>query len=149
MRRIHGGLAALAAALGLWGCGAGGVTQRQLIMRADAICERTLADVRARPSAGTQVVAIVPLIAREVSQLVALPRPAEHRALLTRYLTAMRAELGDWRRLAGAQASHSAPAVSAAVAALRADPAPSLAARYGLGDCATAGATVGSAASSG
>ena len=132
--------------LGVAGCGSHAVTRAQVIARGDAICDTTLRAVRVNETGSVQVSAIVPLIAREVSQLTALPRPAEDRALLTSYLSAMHMELTQWRALAAAQAAGRGSAVTQAQSELSRNGAPQLAARYGMRDCAGAGATVGSGA---
>jgi hypothetical protein len=136
----------LSLALGVAGCGSHAVTKAQVITRADAICTDTLRAVRASETGSPGVSGVVPLISREVSRLKALPRPAEDRALLASYLGAMSTELRQWRALASAQAGGSSARTSAALAALSHNQAPQLAARYGMPDCAGAGATVGSAA---
>ena len=128
----------------LAGCGSHPVTRAQVITRADAICTDTLRGVRARETGSGRVSVLVPLITHEVRELEALPRAAEDRALLMSYLGAMRTELSQWRALAEAQAGGSRAAVGAALARLSANRAPALAARYGMRDCAAAGATLGS-----
>lgn len=144
MRRGQSVIAIAAVATAVAGCGSHAVTRAQVIARADAICANTLGAVRVSQAGRGHVAAVVPLIGREVRLLVALPRPAAEPGLLDRYLAAMRASLAQWRTLAAAQLRGSSAAAGAALAALSDSPAPELAARYGMRECAAAGATVGS-----
>ncbi len=137
----------------LAGCG-GAYTKSDFIARADAICATAVRDTRsAAPQAAPQqlgalaqyLTAILPVVQSEVSQIRALKRPSEDgrdRATLSRYLEASAQELGYYRALAAAARRGDAQRVASAEAALRASPAASLAASYGLRSCGTPGATI-------
>jgi hypothetical protein len=86
---------------------------------------------------------VLPIIEKEASDTRALPRPAQDRALLNRYVAAVTATAGDYNDLATAAKNGDGAGVSQELAALRASPAPALAARYGLNRCnASAGTGV-------
>ena len=59
---------------------------------------------------------------KEASATRALPRPAQGRAVLDRYVAAVNASAGEYRALATAAKNGDAAAVSAGLAALRASP---------------------------
>jgi len=140
--------------------GCGSYTKHDFIARADAICTSTVRATRliAPPSfrhAGAQQLRalagytskVLPLVQAETSQLRGLPRPqggaAADRSTLKGFLDAFTALVGDYRSLEMAAAKADAPGVARAEAALGVSPVASLAARYGLRSCGTAGATYG------
>jgi hypothetical protein len=135
-------------------CGSSAPTRSDVIARANAICETAFRDAHtvAPPAAsgggGSSLPAlakylkrVTPIVDTEVAGLRALPRPAEDRALLERYLAAMTASATQYRDLAVAADRGDSAGVASALAALRASPATSLAARYGFGSCAESAAT--------
>jgi len=83
----------------------------------------------------------MPILQREVSNLQALPRPAADRALLDQYLSAVAKSGATYRTLAAAAQRGDQDAVNQALAQLGANPASSLAGRYGLNQCAGAAGT--------
>jgi hypothetical protein len=138
-------------------CGAG-YTKRDFVARADAICASALRQARSIPpptfsgssaSAGNglspYIGKLLPVVRTEVKQLRALPRPPENassRATLEHWLGALAADLDSYRQLAAAAEQGDAEGVANAEASLRASPASSLAASYGVGACATPEGTV-------
>lgn len=141
------------------GCGA--YTKQDFIARADAICVSSVRSTRliAPPSftkaRGQQLAAlsgyvakVLPLVQTEATQLRDLPRPKggtpADRTLLTNFLSAFTGVAADYRALETAAAKSDAPGVASAEAALSASPVTSLAGRYGLRSCGTAGATYNS-----
>jgi hypothetical protein len=146
----------LGLAVACGGCGT--YTKSDFIARADAICANALRDTRAialRSSPGAAssrlnalagyLAAALPVVESEASQLRAVRRPPDNprdRALLARYLAAVRADADSYRQLANAARTNDAAGVATAEAALRASPVSTLAARYGLHSCGTPGATV-------
>jgi hypothetical protein len=139
-------------AAALAGCGAGGAnssaTKQDVIARGNAICAATLRAERATPSPSgtggslaTYFRSALPIVEKEAAQLRSLPRPARDRAVLTRYLAAMASLQRQYRALATATASGDGAATAQALAALRSSPAPALAGRYGLTQCAAAAGT--------
>jgi hypothetical protein len=138
-------------------CG-GAYTKRDFVARADAICTSAVRQARSIPPpafSGTSTQApnglnayiakLLPVVRTEIAQLRNLPRPAQGargRATLDRWFGALAADLHSYRTLAAAARQVDAEGVASAEAALRASPAPSLAARYGLNACATPEATV-------
>lgn len=157
--RVPGGvLALLALAAALIGCGS--YTKRDFIARADAICASTLRQTRLiAPPSFTQDKAqrlralagyaqqVLPLIRSETTQLRGLRRPSQataDRDALTRYLAAAEGVAVDYRDLSTAAAKNDAVGVARAEAALSTSQVGSLAARYGLRTCGTAGATTAS-----
>lgn len=151
--RIRTALAALLAALVVTACGGHTVTKEDVIARGNAICGAALRDLRATPppAAGETSLpglaaylrAVMPILQREVSNLQMLPRPAADRALLDQYVSAVAKSGATYRALAAAARRGDQDAVNQALAQLEANPASSLAARYGLNQCAgTAGTGV-------
>lgn len=144
---VAGGVASLALAA----CGGHAATKQDVIARGNAICAGALRELRAIPppsSGGTSLPALaaylkdaVPIVDGEVSSLRALPRPAENRALLNRYVTAMTSSLSAYRSLAAAAQRGDQSDVDQALAAIQASPASKLAGQYGLSQCASAGST--------
>ncbi len=139
------------------GCGSA-YTKRDFIARADAICAGTLRELRSipppsfgqstasqGPSLAAYLAGAVPVLASESRQLEALRRPppnAGDSAALTRWLGALAQVVQDYRALSAAAHRGDAQGVASAEAALRASPVATLAASYGLGSCATPGATI-------
>jgi hypothetical protein len=136
----------LVVALAIAGCGST-VTKQDVIRRADAICANTLREVRAAAStAGNHVSPayadrLSALIADETAQLEKIPRPAKDRALLNEYMAAVGRVAAGYRALAAATKRGGSGAVAAALATLRANPAPALATRYGMTVCSGASGT--------
>jgi hypothetical protein len=85
---------------------------------------------------------VTPVVEWETSALSKLRRPAADRALLERFLAALRAAVAQYRELGRAAAAADVGGVAAAESALAAGDAQALAARYGLRSCGAAGATV-------
>lgn len=149
-------LLAVLAALLVAACGA--YTKQDFIAGADAICASTVRQTRSLvpPSfAGSkkqQLAAlgayagnVVPLVQSEDAHIRALQRPSEDahsRALLARYLGALRQTVGDYEDLAAAAKRGDAAGVAGAEGELHESPVASLAAGYGLRSCAMPGATV-------
>jgi hypothetical protein len=99
------------------------------------------------PPAGTGLPAlspylkrVVPVLDREVSSLRALPRPEDH-ALFDRYVAAVAQSGRDYQALADAAGRGDRAAATRKLNALTAGPAPALARRYGMAQCATSPAT--------
>jgi hypothetical protein len=143
------GAACLAVALAAAGCGGHTVTKKDVVARANGICITALHSMReVPPPAGTAGLAdylakVLPIVEKEAKDTEALPRPAQGRAVLDRYVTAVSATATDYRQLATAARNGDGAAVSHGLATLRASPAPALAARYGLTRCnASAGTGV-------
>jgi hypothetical protein len=144
-------VAAALAALVVTGCGGHTANKQDIIARGNAICAGTLRDLRATPppAAGETSLpglaaylrAVMPILQREVSSLKALPRPTADRALLDRYVSAVAQSGATYRALAAAARRGDQDAVNQALAQLEANPASSLAARYGLSQCAGAAGT--------
>ncbi len=132
--------------LAVAGCGSSGPSRSQFIARADAICHSSLAQLRAREATASTLATVVPVIASEVRQLSALKQPTQDRALLRRYLAAMHTWLAGWRQLESvmAQGARNAQALSVAQATVSSNVPATLARRYGLMECSTAGASAGS-----
>jgi hypothetical protein len=149
--RLGVALAIVAATLG--GCGSAGESKSDFVARANAICETAVRDVRdvTLPSAsggGTSLSAlsrylrtVTPVVEGEVKQLRALPRPVADRALLDRYLNALASSAAEYRVLDDAARHRDRAALAGAIGALRGSPAPALAARYGLAECAGSAGT--------
>ena len=152
----YGWTVALAAGVLLAGCGS--YTKQDFIARADAICTTTVRATRliAPPSfghAGAEqlralagyTAKVLPLVQDEAKQLAGLPRPpggaTADKTTLTAFLGAFGALVGDYRTLETAASHANAAGVARAEAALAVSPVGSLAARYGLRSCGTAGAT--------
>jgi hypothetical protein len=141
--------AACAAALA--GCGGQQATKQDVIARGNAICASALQNIRAVPSpaGGSTSLAglaayvgqVAPIVDKEARQLRALPKPAEQRALLARYLSAVAADAAEYRTLAAAARAGDSAGVAQALADLRDSQAASLASEYGLTQCAAPGST--------
>jgi hypothetical protein len=141
----------LACIAGLTGCGRTQVTRQDVIARGNAICAGALRTVRAipAPAGGESSPAdlsaylrqVAPIVEKEAKDLEALPRPAKRRTLLDRYLSAVAAEASQYHALAAAARANNSAGVAQALANLRASPAASLAAEYGLTQCAAPGST--------
>jgi hypothetical protein len=147
MSAMRSGLA-VAVVLGaaaLSGCGKKAATRQDVIAQANAICTRTLRDVRSvPPPAGAALDAlspylrrVVPIVDKEVAGMKALPRPDEDRAVLDQYVAAVAKSGQDYRALANAARSGDQAAVAQTLDALTANSAPALARRYGITQCAT------------
>jgi hypothetical protein len=140
-----------AGALILGGCGGSSVSQGDVIARGNAICAGALRQVRATPSpaggAGSlaglsdYLKQVMPIVDREISDIRALPRPSQDRALLDRYVAALAATRADYVRLAAAAKNGDSTGAAQALAALQASPAQALAKRYGLSACAAPAGT--------
>jgi hypothetical protein len=115
-----------------------------VIARGNAICAHALLAIRSAPPSKGNFARVAAIVEHEAAQLRALPRPSQDRALLGRYVAAAGELASDYRKLAAAERSGDRTGVQAQFAALRANPAPKLAGRYGLRECAGAGVTVGS-----
>jgi hypothetical protein len=149
--RFRTALAAALAALVVTACGGHTTNKQDVIARGNAICEAALRDLRATPPpAGGETSlpglaaylrAVMPILQREVSNLQTLPRPAADRALLDEYVAAVRKSGATDRALAAAAQRGDQDAVNQALAQLQVNPASSLAARYGLNQCAGAAGT--------
>jgi hypothetical protein len=87
---------------------------------------------------------VTPIVQAEVKQLRALPRPSQDRALLNQYLDAIGSSASEYEALVTAARSGDRAALESTSAALRSNPAASLAARYGITEC---GGSLGTAAS--
>jgi hypothetical protein len=132
-------------------CGGHTATKQDVIAQGNAICAAALRDLRATPSpAGgatslpalaAYLRAVMPIIQREASKLQALPRPAADRALLDQYVSAVVRSGAMYRALAAAARRGDQDGVNQALAQLQDNPASSLAARYGLSQCAGASGT--------
>jgi hypothetical protein len=120
-----------------------------VIAQANAICTRTLRDVHSvappasasLPDLSTYLHKVVPIVDREVSGMRGLPRPAEDRAVLDRYVAAVAQSGRAYRALARAAGQGDRTAVAQTLDTLAASPAPRLARRYGMAQCATSPAT--------
>jgi hypothetical protein len=148
--RLRTALAGALAALVIAACGGHTVTKQDVIARANAICAGAQRDLRATPppAGGTSLSglaaylrAVTPILQREVSDLQALPRPAADRALLDQYVSAVARSGATYRALTAAARRGDQDAVNQALAQLQANPSSSLAARYGLNQCAGAAGT--------
>lgn len=146
--RLRTALATALAALVVSACGGHTATKQDVIARGNAICAGAVRDLQATPPpAGGEtslpglaayLSAIMPILQREVSNLKALPRPAADRALLDRYVSAVAQSGATYRALAAAARRGDQDGVNQVLAQLEANPASSLAARYGLNQCAGA-----------
>ena len=141
------------ASLALAGCGASHtVTKNDVIARGNVICATAASAVRSvpPPSGGSASALahyfkrVTPIVDTEVRQLRALPRPPQDRTLLSRYLDAIASSAAEYHALAGAAQRGDRGALASASAALRSNPAASLAARYGIADCAASPGTAAS-----
>lgn len=138
------------AGAGLAGCGSHAETKQGYIARANAICESALRGIRnVSPPAGTVTLAglarylrqVTPLVQSEISQLRALPRPAQDRALLDRYLAALQVDGAHYVALAAAARSGNRQMMAEVTSALQASPSAGLAGQYGLTSCASSSGT--------
>jgi hypothetical protein len=144
--RFQTALAATLATIVVTACGGHTATKQDVIARGNAICAGAQRDLLATPPpAGGEtslpglaeyLSAIMPILRREVSDLEALPRPQADRALLDQYVSAVAALGVTYGKLAAGARSGNQGAVNLALAQLEANPASSLAARYGLNQCA-------------
>jgi hypothetical protein len=133
--------AAVAVALG--GCGGHTINKKDVIARGNQICETAASSVRAvhPPSGGSlselalYYKRVTPIVETEVTQLQALPRPPQDGALLNRYLDAIASSSTEYRALTAAAQAGDRGALASASAALRSNPAASLAASYGITGC--------------
>jgi hypothetical protein len=149
--RLRTALVAAVAAVAVTACGGHTTNKQDVIARANAICAGAARDLLATPppAAGETSLpglaaylhAIMPILQREVSNLQALPRPAADRALLDQYVSAVTKSGTTYRALAAAAQRGDQDAVNQALAQLGANPASSLAARYGLSQCTGAAGT--------
>jgi hypothetical protein len=149
--RLRAALATTLAALVVTACGGHTATKPDVIARGNAICAGAQRDLLATPPpAGGEtslpglaqyLSAIMPILRREVSNLQALPRPPDDRALLDQYVSAVVSLGATYRMLAAAAQRGDQEAVNEALAQLSANPASSLAERYGLNQCAGATGT--------
>ena len=135
---------------GLAGCGSHAETKQGYIARANAICESSLRSIRnVSPPPGTVTLAglarylrqVTPLIESEISQLRALPRPSQDRALLDRYLAALQVDRAHYVALAAAARSGDRQMMAEVTSALQASPSAGLAGQYGLSSCASSTGT--------
>jgi len=143
--------AAAAALLGTWAlaaCGGQGVTKADVIARGNAICTKSLRQIRAVQTPGGSaadlagyLAQVAPIVQLEAKQIRALPRPAAQRSLLQRYVEAVTSDASTYQALAAAAHSGNDGAVAQGLAQLRASPSASLAAQYGLTQCAAPGST--------
>ncbi len=139
------------ASIVLAACGSHPATKQDVIARGNAICAGALRELRAIPppsSGGTSLPALsaylkdaLPIVEGEVSNLRALPRPAQDRALLDRYVAAMTSSSSAYRSLAAAAGRGDQNGVDQALATLQTNPAATFAGQYGLSQCASAGST--------
>lgn len=150
--RARSGLAAIVAltAIAVAGCG-GSATKQDVVARANAICASAVRAARALPSpaGGANSPAaltaylrqLLPIVDHEASSTRALPRPSQDRQILNRYVAAVSLSDEQFHALDTAAQHDSTAGVSQALAALRANPATTLARQYGLVQCASAAGT--------
>lgn len=121
-----------------------------MIARGDAICEAAARSVRALPppanasslrSLAAYLAQVSPIVEGEAAHLRELPRPAEDRALLERYLGAVGADAAEYGKLVSAARAGDRGGLAQAAAALRASPSVTLAQRYGLTRCGLSAGT--------
>ena len=132
-------------------CGGHTATKQDVIARANGICISALRAVRSvPPPAGASgspaalaayLQKVVPIVQKEADDTRALPRPAQDRAVLDRYVAAVTASASQYRALAAAAKNGNTAAVSQGLAALRASHLPALATRYGLNRCSVSAGT--------
>jgi hypothetical protein len=131
------------------GCGGHTATKQDVIAHANGICVSTLRQVRdIAPPTGSSLTAlatylgkVAPIIDKEASDTRALPRPPQDRDVLTRYIAAVSTSATQYRALVAAAKNGDAAAVSTALAALRSNPAQTLAKKYGLTECSASAGT--------
>ena len=138
-------------ALSLAACGGHSATKQDVIARGNAICAAALRELRATPSpasGGTSLAALATYLARGRPDRAAgglqPPRAAEAgrgQALLNRYVAAVSSSAATYRSLAEAARRGDQAGVNQALATLQANPAATLAGRYGISQCASAGGT--------
>jgi hypothetical protein len=139
----------IAVPAGLAGCGGHSATRKDVVTQANAICAGALRDVRATPPpSSTALSAQVPYLARvagivahESADLTKLPRPTSQRPVLTQWLTAERQVARDYAALVAAARGGDRASATEALSAIAANPAPTLAGRYGAVQCAAAAGT--------
>lgn len=127
------------------------MTKQDVVARANAICASAVRAARTLPSpaGGANSPAaltaylrqLLPIVDHEAASTRALPRPSQDRALLNRYVAAVSLSDRQFHALDTAAGQGSAGGVSQALAALRTNPATSLAQQYGLVQCASAAGT--------
>jgi hypothetical protein len=145
-------VAPVLAGVALAACGGHTITKADVIARGNQICETAASSVRALPPPGGQSLSdlaryykqVTPIVRAEVNQLRALPRPAQDRTLLNRYLDAIASSASDYETLAAAARDGDRAELATAAAALRSNPAAGLATSYGITRC---GGSLGTAAS--
>ncbi len=151
LRRGAATLAACLVAVAATACGGSSATKKDVIARGNAICADAVRSVRAvaPPPAGSTSAAalsgyfqhLLPIVSKEVSQLRKLPRPSTDTALLNRYIDAVIQAGATYKQLAAAAHRNDLTSVARDLSALRANPAQSLAQRYGMNQCAAATGT--------
>ena len=149
--RLRTALAAVLVALLVTACGGHTANKQDVIARGNAICAAAQRDLlvtpppaggeTSLPGLAAYLRAVMPILQREVSSLRTLPRPAPDRAVLDQYLSAIARSGITYRALAAAARRGDQAAVNQALAQLQVNPASSLAARYGLHQCAGAAGT--------
>jgi hypothetical protein len=133
-------------------CGGHAVTKNDVIARGNQICQTAATSARAVPPPTGQSISelaryykqVTPIVQAEVKQLQALPRPSQDLSLLNRYLDAIASSAGEYGALVTAAQNGDRAALASASAALRSNPAASLATAYGITEC---GGSLGTAAS--
>lgn len=134
-------------------CGGGHATTKQdVIAQANQICATAAGSLRSlTPPSGRSLAGlaryyrrVTPIVESEVKQLRALPRPPQDVALLNRFVAAIERSAADYHALARATRDGDRAAFARASAALRSNPAASLATRYGITEC---GGSLGTSAS--
>src|ERR1700753_2769575 len=136
---------AATACLAATGCGGHTVTKKDVVARANAICAtaRDAVGPAPPPAGGTSSTTplagylkqVVPIVSKEAADTSRLPRPAQDKAILSRYVQAVSAMAAEYRELAAAARRHDAGAVAQGLQTLRSNPAPALARQYGLARC--------------
>ena len=133
------------------GCGGSSVSRADVIARGNAICASALRQIRSvtpptlapasLPAMSAYLHQVVPIVEKEIAGLRKLPRPSTNQALLDRYITAVSGTAAEYRALEKAAAGGDQDRVDGALSALSTSSASSLAAAYGLDQCATAAGT--------
>jgi hypothetical protein len=151
LRRVAATLAACLVAAALAACGGSSATKKDVIARGNAICSNAVSSVRAvvpPPKGSTSGTALsgyfqrlAPIVNKEVSQLRKLPRPSTDKALLNSYIDAVTRAGATYKQLVAAAHRNDLQSVAKYLSALRANPAQSLAQRYGMSECAAAAGT--------
>jgi len=144
-------LAACLVAVAASACGGSSATKKDVIARGNAICASAIRSVRAvtpPPGGATSgktlsgyFQRLEPIVSQEVAQLSKLPRPATDKALLNRYIDSIGQAGHAYRQLAAAAQRDDLAGVATNLAALRSNPAQSLAQQYGMSQCAAASGT--------